>query len=141
MSEFLHSDDIEYFESLVPLAFAAAERHGLELLSIEPKRRPQTGYGNCYVAEKRIVVAVRDKSTKAFGGEWAGKRYRHEFVLETIGHELAHLRYPNHGAEFKQLEREVIATIKELAELGCGREKQSPLHPVVPEGESPDCSM
>lgn len=117
MSEFLHPDDVDYFARLVPQAFAAAARHELDLAAIEPKRRPQTGYGNCYVSEKRIVIAVRDKRTKDFGGSWATQRYRHAFVLETVGHELAHLRYSNHGEDFKALEGRVVATLIELDEL------------------------
>lgn len=111
MEKFLHKDDVAYFASLIPLAFHAAEKHGLQLVAMEPKSRPQTGYGNCYIAEKRIVIAVRDKSTKAFGGEWATSRYRDAFVLRTIAHELAHLRFPNHCEELSKLEIQIFATL------------------------------
>lgn len=114
-AKYLHEDDVEYFLSLIPIAMQAAKENGLELLEMEPKKRPQTGYGLCYAEQKLISVAVRDKATQAFGGQWAKGRYRHEFVLETIAHEIAHLQHQNHSKEFKLLESQVLETVKRLA--------------------------
>lgn len=116
-----HPDDIEYFQRIQRIGFAAAKEYGIRCLVIEAKKRPQTGYGNAYVLEDKICVSVRDKRTKDFGGQWAKHRYSHSDVLHTLAHELAHLaayqregKYIGHADKFRKHDAPLQQLVKEL---------------------------
>ena len=49
----------------------------------------KTRWGSCNVAERRIWLSV-----------YLAAEPR-EFISEVVLHELAHLKYPGHGADFK----------------------------------------
>lgn len=49
----------------------------------------KTRWGSCNVAERRIWLSV-----------YLAAEPR-EFISEVVLHELAHIKYPGHGADFK----------------------------------------
>ena len=103
---YLHKKDKEDFELVCKMAYRIANAFNLDLKVFEPKRRPHPygAWGLCYVAEKRIGVVFRHKEK----GKWLDK-LSIEKVIETTCHELAHLRHPNHGKDFKELEQILCA--------------------------------
>ncbi len=70
-----------------------ALRFQLRYQSIEPER-PQVKrrYGICY-SDGRIFIRLRHVST--------GRPLRYSSLVNTLCHELAHLRHMNHGPRFK----------------------------------------
>lgn len=110
----LHPDDIDYWAHIALLARLAGKHFDLDLRAVEPKRRPSTGEGLCYVDQRRISIAVRDKATADFGGEWASKRYPHVRVLDTVAHELAHLVYRDHGSNHQAFSASILGYLLEV---------------------------
>jgi hypothetical protein len=101
----LHPDDLPLWRLIERLAWAIADQEGLPLRAIEPKRRPLAdgAVGLCYTWENRIAILVRYKDRAGDGGAWWKAPRPWDDVVLTVAHELAHLRHPNHGSEFKQL--------------------------------------
>ena len=111
----LHPDDQNTFDKAKKLAYDLARYLKVELKVFEAKRRPgdfYTALGICYHNEKRISIKFRNKQFKADGGKWLDKIPEKD-VFETVAHEVAHLIHPNHGAEFRLLEEELISKIGE----------------------------
>jgi len=108
----LHPDDKEIFGKCVELAHRLAGYLNLTC-TIEPKRRPNAdgAFGLCYHEEKRISVVLRFKDSQRNGGRWWDTRLSDKDIFETVAHEVAHLVHPNHGANFKKLEAELIQKI------------------------------
>jgi predicted metal-dependent hydrolase len=70
-----------------------ATRFGLTYHSIEAERpRVRRRYGVCY-ANGRIRIRLRHNAT--------GEPLRYSSLVNTLCHELAHLRHFNHGERFK----------------------------------------
>lgn len=77
-----------------------ALRFQLRYQSIEPER-PQVKrrYGICY-SDGRIFIRLRHVST--------GQPLRYSSLVNTLCHELAHLRHMNHGPRFKALYLKIL---------------------------------
>jgi len=70
-----------------------AERFGLRYRAIEPERASvRTRYGVCY-ADGRIRIRLRHAAT--------GRSLKYSSLVNTLCHELAHLRHFDHGPRFK----------------------------------------
>jgi hypothetical protein len=70
-----------------------AERFGLRYRSIEAERaNVKSRYGVCY-ADGRIRIRLRHAAT--------GRSLKYSSLVNTLCHELAHLRHFNHGPRFK----------------------------------------
>jgi hypothetical protein len=70
-----------------------AERFGLSYRAIEAERpRVRNRYGVCY-ADGRIRIRLRHVAT--------GRSLKYSSLVNTLCHELAHLRHFDHGPRFK----------------------------------------
>ena len=70
-----------------------AERFGLRYRAIEAERaNVRSRYGVCY-ADGRIRIRLRHAAT--------GRSLKYSSLVNTLCHELAHLRHFNHGPRFK----------------------------------------
>jgi len=70
-----------------------ASRFGLRYRSIEPERaNVRSRYGVCF-ADGRIRIRLRHVST--------GRSLKYSSLVNTLCHELAHLRHFNHGVRFR----------------------------------------
>lgn len=67
----------------------------IEAEKLSVKRR----YGICY-ADGRIKIRLHDRRT--------GGILRYSSLVDTLCHELAHLRYMNHGPRFQRLYRRIL---------------------------------
>src|SRR3990172_6612775 len=80
-------------EQLERDAARIAERFGLRYRAIEAERaNVRSRYGVCY-ADGRIRIRLRHVAT--------GRSLKYSSLVNTLCHELAHLRHFNHGPRFK----------------------------------------
>ena len=116
----IHGDDVGRLARLQNLATAAAREFNLPDPVVEPKRRPfaDGAEGVCYFREARIGIALRFKERASEGASWWATPIDFDRVRETLGHEVAHLRFPNHGAEFKALEKRVVEFLNRIDGAG-----------------------
>jgi hypothetical protein len=110
----LHPDDKPTYDLAKQVAHFLARSEGLWIMTFEPKRRPLDGsaFGLCYCKEARISIAFRWIQRAGDGGQWYKKPLPLKGVLETVAHEVAHLRYPNHGKQFKELEKKLVGKLQ-----------------------------
>ncbi len=94
-------------------ARAIAGRFGLCYRAIEPERAGvRRRYGVCY-ADGRIKIRLRHAVT--------GQPLRYSSLVNTLCHELAHLRHFNHGERFRIFYRQVLEYAR-----SCGIYRPSP---------------
>jgi predicted metal-dependent hydrolase len=81
-------------------AAVLAARFALRLTALEPER-PQVKrrYGICY-SDGTIRIRLRHVTT--------GRLLKYSSLVNTLCHELAHLRYFNHGARFQALYGKIL---------------------------------
>jgi len=86
-------------------AEALALRFGLRFKSIRAERaNVKSRYGVCY-ADGEIKIRLRHVVT--------GQPLRYSSLVNTLCHELAHLRHFNHGLRFRALYLEILAFARE----------------------------
>lgn len=109
----MYTDDVEIFKEAKTLAYRLADLIGETLNTFEAKRRPLAGcaWGLCYIEERRISIRFRAKARAVDGGEWWNCPDPRKQILETVAHEVAHLKHPNHSVEFKTLEKQLVEAI------------------------------
>jgi hypothetical protein len=100
----LHPDDEAMFRRATEFGTRLAALIG-ETTVIEPKRRPLAdgAEGVCYCEEKRIGLAFRFKGYADEGGAWARNPIPWSRIRETLAHEVAHLKHPDHSVRHKAL--------------------------------------
>jgi hypothetical protein len=77
-----------------------AARFGLRYRAIEAERpRVKRRYGVCY-ADGTIRIRLRHAST--------GEPLKYSSLVNTLCHELAHLKHFNHGLRFQRLYRQIL---------------------------------
>lgn len=125
----LHVDDISTFNNCRDLAFMISRRFKLGLKELRPQKRFDKGaLGRCYVEERRLQVAFRNKyprnldawiysiteeEAKLKRGNWFDEAIDYKdfqcglkrgHVIHTVEqvtiHEVAHLKHPNHSKKF-----------------------------------------
>jgi hypothetical protein len=77
-----------------------AARFGLRFTAIEPERDDAAHYGICY-EDGEIRIRLRHAKT--------GRLLKESSLVDTLCHELAHLRHLDHGARFRSLYRRILA--------------------------------
>jgi predicted metal-dependent hydrolase len=87
-------------------ALILAARFALPLRSLDPER-PQVRrrYGICY-ADGRIRIRLRHVRTREL--------LKYSSLVDTLCHELAHLRHMNHGLRFQAFYRKILYQAREL---------------------------
>jgi predicted metal-dependent hydrolase len=79
---------------------AIAARFGLRYRAIEAERpRVKRRYGVCY-ADGTIRIRLRHAAT--------GKPLKYSSLVNTLCHELAHLKHFNHGLRFQNFYRQIL---------------------------------
>jgi len=108
MSKYLHPDDVEVMKEATVVALGLAKKIG-EPVMVEPKRRPlaDAALGLCNPEQKLISIVLRFRNRSEDGGGWWPKPLSKQEVFLTVAHEVAHLRFANHGPEFRDLERQL----------------------------------
>jgi hypothetical protein len=90
-----------------------AWRFGLSYRSIEPERaNVKSRYGICY-EDGVIKIRLRHAVT--------GRPLRYSSLVSTLCHELAHLRYFNHGVRFRVFNMELLEFAREQGIYRPGR--------------------
>ena len=83
-----------------------AARFGLRYRAIEAERpRVKRRYGVCY-ADGTIRIRLAHAAS--------GKPLKYSSLVNTLCHELAHLRHFNHGARFQRFYREILEYARRL---------------------------
>ncbi len=91
----------ELVERLNGDAECIARRYGLRYKSIEPERaNVKNRYGICY-SDGVIKIRLRHALTR--------QPLKYSSLVNTLCHELAHLRHFNHGERFKAFDFELLA--------------------------------
>ena len=93
-------DEVELISRLRRDAAVLASRFHLSYLEISPERpRVKRRYGACTV-EGKIALRLRHAKT--------GEHLKYSSLVNTLCHELAHLRHFNHGPRFKTFYLEIL---------------------------------
>lgn len=91
---------------------------GLRYSALEPERDGVTAhYGICY-EDGLIRLRLRHAGT--------GRLLKESSLVDTLCHELAHLRHMNHGLRFRQLHRRILSRARELGYYRPGRSDGRP---------------
>jgi hypothetical protein len=99
-------------------------RFGLHCTALEAEREGVTDwYGVCY---EDGVIRIRLRNART------GRLLKESSLVDTLCHELAHLRYLDHGLRFRGLYRRILETARELGiyrpgPTGEGRSRQGRL--------------
>ncbi|HEU4428417.1 MAG TPA: M48 family metallopeptidase [Myxococcota bacterium] len=100
-----------------------AARFGLRYRAIEAERpRVKRRYGVCY-ADGTIRIRLAHAAS--------GKPLKYSSLVNTLCHELAHLRHFNHGARFQRLYREILEYARHVRIYRPGPEPRA-LRPAPP---------
>jgi hypothetical protein len=96
---------------------ALAARFGLRYRAIEAERpRVRRRYGVCY-ADGTIRIRLRHAAT--------GSPLKYSSLVNTLCHELAHLKHFNHGLRFQRLYRQILEYARAVRIYLPGRERGS----------------
>jgi hypothetical protein len=94
-------EDGATIDTLRAMAAALAARFGLRFASIEAEAEGVVGhYGICY-ADGRIRIRLRHAKT--------GRLLKESSLVDTLCHELAHLRHMDHSHRFRAFYEEILA--------------------------------
>ncbi len=98
--EIRRRDESSTMRRLLTIADELALRFGLRYTSIEPESvGVNEHYGICY-DDGRIRIRLRHART--------GRLLKDSSLVDTLCHEMAHLRHMNHGLRFRRLYRRIL---------------------------------
>lgn len=102
----IHPDDILVFREVTTAMEQVAKQYGLPLRKVEGLPMPKSGManrlGDCsHSGTIRLVLRCTED------GEWCDAPMSPDEIWRTAAHELAHLRFMNHGLEFQKFEVEM----------------------------------
>jgi len=113
-ASYAHENDRLLVKQVGEATYRAAKELRLPMRVFESKRRPHSGgsEGVCCVVEGRVSVVFRFKESK----KWWKNRFGVGSILQTAGHELAHLAFPrssaHHTDEFVEMEKKCIEAVE-----------------------------
>lgn len=107
----LHPDDFLFFKEVESAMRKVAKQYQLPLRSVSALKMPESGMadrkGECTgTGDIRLVMRC------TVDGVFCAVPRSPEEVWNTAAHELAHLRYMDHGLAFQELRLEMIAALK-----------------------------
>ena len=107
----IHPDDVLLFKEVTDVMRRVAKIYELPLRSISGYSMPKIGMadrlGDCaYSGDIRLVLRC------TVDGQWCDEPLNPEEVWKTAAHELAHLRFMNHGLEFQDFCHELEIAIE-----------------------------
>jgi hypothetical protein len=95
-----------------------APRFRLHCRAIEAERDGVVAhYGICY-DDGLIRIRLRHATT--------GRLLKHSSLIDTLCHELAHLRHMNHGIRFRRLYQRILDTARQLGIYRPGPQSRRP---------------
>jgi hypothetical protein len=97
----LHPADREVFRFLAKAARRYAKKFNLRFGGLRPTLRHETRliHGQCFHQSKTVHLTVREFKD----GKWTPRRHEAWQILDTLAHELAHIRYHGHGKKWMLL--------------------------------------
>jgi hypothetical protein len=106
----IHVDDVVFFNEVRSVMFSVAKEYELKLKAVEGLPMPESGMadrlGDCsHTGMIRIVMRC------TVDGLWCPSPLSPAEVWETAAHELAHLRYFDHGLDFSEFVLEMRQAI------------------------------
>ena len=117
-SELKRREDRRTIERLQRMGADLARRFDLRYRAIEAERDGVTEhYGVCY-EDGVILIRLRHATT--------GRLLKESSLVDTVCHELAHLRHFDHGPRFRALHRRILATARRLGYYNPGRTMPAP---------------
>ena len=102
----LHPDDILLFTEIAGVMRRVAKHYDLPLRQIEAFPMPTAGMAN-RLGECDSTGTIRLVLRATVNGQFVDAPCTPEDVWRTAAHELAHLRYMDHGLEFQTFELEM----------------------------------
>jgi len=104
----LLKEDQPYFENIKVITLMTADRFGLELKEVVPSVLPRKGKVQHFLgwcsSSGTIKISVRAVENK----KWAKARNPDRDILLTVAHELAHLKYMDHGPQHTTLTKSIF---------------------------------
>ncbi len=105
-SELKLREDRATMEQLRSWGADLARRFGLRYRALEPEQDGVTEhYGVCY---EDGVIRIRLRHART------GRVLKESSLVDTLCHELAHLRHFDHGLQFRRLHRRILAKARQL---------------------------
>jgi len=99
-------EDAEALEKLRAMAGALASRFGLRFTAVDAEADGVVQhYGICY-ADGRIRIRLRHATT--------GRLLKESSLVDTLCHELAHLKHFDHSLRFRRFHEKVLAEARRL---------------------------
>jgi predicted metal-dependent hydrolase len=111
LAEHIHKKDAALFAYVVTAMKVYADKFQLPLVSIKPLERKNCAryFGRCSTGGK-IRVRVRD--ARKDGGGWKGRDEPYQ-IIDTMAHELAHLRTVEHTEEWFNLHTQILWAMRD----------------------------
>lgn len=114
----------ELMQRLEQVAAHLAARFGLHYRAIQAERANVTSrYGVCF-SDGTIRIRLRHATT--------GRPLKYSSLVNTLCHELAHLRHFDHGPRFKRLYLEILEYAREVGIYRPSPRRRAPARPPVP---------
>jgi predicted metal-dependent hydrolase len=126
------AEEQQAMRTLQRYAADLTESFGLRLLALQPERpNVRSRYGICY-EDGLIRIRLRHART--------GRMLKDSSLVDTLCHELAHLRHMNHGLRFRALYRKILERARQLGYYRPGASAAAGSQQVLPFDEA-DCGV
>jgi hypothetical protein len=115
--QYAHPADIPVFKKMDRVAKYVAERLGLTVPTIYPMKNcgPYGYTGMCW-SYGRIEMVVRHRTRSSVTAPWEPERLTERSMVDTLAHEIAHLKCSGHGPDFKRYLEDIRGAVWEAWE-------------------------